>query len=183
MQSIKAGLPHRDRIKRPRKPCTEKEAVPGMLQRSQLSAGAPRDDKDTGQDEREPNLLAGREYLVQERCCEQRHHQRHHTRKKRAGMCCGSKQQARVGEKHRRCPAEHDSRQSDPAESVDCEAVPGYVGQQQNAGDAEAQSRDIPGCEAGPKPQARHNDPPRPDAHGGETAERPLEVLPRIAIA
>ena len=44
-------------------------------------------------------------------------------------------------------------------------------------GNAEAQGRNIPRRKACPKPQSRHNDPSRPDAHSRNTCAARFTVL------
>ena len=95
------------------------------------AAGAPRNTEHAEQDQDEADLFRSRERLVQHDRRKKRDRQRHDAGKERSRMRGRRKHQARVRKQHGRTAAEHDRRQSDPAEAIERKTLAHDVRQQQ----------------------------------------------------
>ena len=118
VQSVEPRATHRDRVAGPRQSRTEKQRVPdGLAGIDGTAASAPGDAKGAEQDQHEADLFCCRKRLMQQDRGEKRDRERHDPGEERARMRCGSEHQARVREQDGGTAAEHDRRQSDPAEA------------------------------------------------------------------
>jgi hypothetical protein len=149
-----------------------------VLRGPDLAPRAPDDADRARRNQDKADAFLEGESFFQDHGGEDRDHQRHHAGKQRAGMGGGSKKQTRIHQQdHRRPTAGHDGRRAEPAEAVKRQSFFQRIRQQQQAGDGEADGRDIPWRQARAHAEPRHDDEAGPDADRSEAVEGAARVV------
>jgi hypothetical protein len=170
--------PHGDRVAGPGQRRCEKQRVADVLRGADRAPRAPDDADRARRNQDKADAFLEGESFFQDHGGEYRHHQRHYAGKQRAGMGGGSKKQTRIHQQdHRRPAAGHDGGHAEPAEAVKRESFFQRIRQQQQAGDGEADGRDIPRRQARAHAEPRHNDKAGPDAHSREAVDGAAGVV------
>ena len=178
MEAVEPRAPHGDRVAGPGQRRREKQRVADVLRGADRAPRAPDDADRACRNQDQADALLEGESFFQDHGGEDRHHQRHHAGKQRAGMGCGSKQQTCIHQQdHRRPAAGHDGGDAEPAKAVKRQSFFQRIRQQQQAGDSEADGRDIPRRQARAHAEPRHDDKAGPDAHRSEAIEGAAHVV------